>query len=112
MLTPPSPPCPDVPRTEDPPGSEPGRAPRKEPEPDFGEQESRLPHSDRRVGNFDFEYLDGQPRWFYYEMPIEAPVAYGLDLSVPKVDVSKRHTGGLGLAAVELGQPWIRVLAS
>ena len=39
MLTPPSPPCPEVPRTDDPPGSDPDREPRKEPEPDFGDPE-------------------------------------------------------------------------
>jgi hypothetical protein len=42
MLTPPSPPFPEVPRTDDPPGSDPGRVPRKEPEPDFGEPERSL----------------------------------------------------------------------
>ena len=42
MLTPHSPPCPEVPQTDDPPGSDPDRAPRKEPEPDFGEPERSL----------------------------------------------------------------------
>jgi hypothetical protein len=37
MLTPPSPYFPEVPPTDDPPLSEPGREPRKEPEPDVGE---------------------------------------------------------------------------
>ena len=41
MLTPPSPPFPDVPLTDDPPGSDPDYVPRKEPEPDFGEPERR-----------------------------------------------------------------------
>jgi hypothetical protein len=39
MLTPPSPPCPEVHRTDDQPGSDPDRAPRKEPELDFGDPE-------------------------------------------------------------------------
>ena len=39
MLTPHPPPCPQVPRTDEPPPSDPDRAPRKEPEPDFGEPE-------------------------------------------------------------------------
>ena len=39
MLTPHSPPCPEFPRTDNPPGSDPDRSPRKEPEPDFGEPE-------------------------------------------------------------------------
>ena len=42
MLTPPSPPFPEVPRADDPPGSDPDRVPRKEPEPDFGEPERSL----------------------------------------------------------------------
>ena len=37
MLTPPSPHFPEVPQTDDPPGSDPDREPRKEPEPDVGE---------------------------------------------------------------------------
>ena len=46
MLTPPSPPFPEVPLTDDPPASAPDRVPRKEPEPDFGEPErSQLPLS-------------------------------------------------------------------
>ena len=39
MLTPPSPSFPEVPRTEELPGTDPDRVPRKEPEPDFGEPE-------------------------------------------------------------------------
>jgi hypothetical protein len=39
MLTPPSPPFPEVPLTDDPLGSDPDRVPREEPEPDFGEPE-------------------------------------------------------------------------
>ena len=39
MLTPPSPSFPEVPLTDDPPGRDPDRVPRKEPEPDFGEPE-------------------------------------------------------------------------
>ena len=42
MLTPPSPHFPDVPRNEYPPVSDPGREPRKEPEPDVGEPERGL----------------------------------------------------------------------
>ena len=42
MLTPPSPPFPEIPRTDEPPGSDPDRAPCKEPEPDFREPERRL----------------------------------------------------------------------
>lgn len=48
MLTPPIPPFPEDPRTDDPPGTDPDRVPRKEPEPDFGEPEGdppRLPIS-------------------------------------------------------------------
>ena len=48
MLTPPSPPFQDVPRTDEPPGSDPDRVPRKEPEPDVGEpvrDPARLPRS-------------------------------------------------------------------
>ena len=37
MLIPPSPPFPEVPLTDDPPGRNPDRVPRKEPEPDFAE---------------------------------------------------------------------------
>lgn len=42
MLTPSSPPCPGVPRTDDSPAGDPDRAPRKEPEPDSGEPERGL----------------------------------------------------------------------
>ena len=60
MLTPRSPPCPELPRTNNPPGSDPDRAPRKEPEPDFGEPEQilgptqlRLPHAMTHTVNGD-----------------------------------------------------------
>jgi hypothetical protein len=44
MLTPPSPQFPRIPRTDDPPGNDPAREPRREPEPDVGEpQRSLLP---------------------------------------------------------------------
>ena len=42
MLTPPSPRFPDIPVTDDPPGSNPDREPRKEPEPDSREPERSL----------------------------------------------------------------------
>lgn len=37
MLTPPSPNFPEVPQTEETPGTDPDRVPRKDPEPDFAE---------------------------------------------------------------------------
>jgi hypothetical protein len=42
MLTPPSPQFPKLPRTDDPPGNDPEREPRREPEPDVGEPERSL----------------------------------------------------------------------
>ena len=42
MLTPPSPHFPEVPRTDDLPGNDPEREPRKEPEPDVGEPQRSL----------------------------------------------------------------------
>ncbi|MFT3849321.1 MAG: hypothetical protein QM739_11820 [Propionivibrio sp.] len=53
-----------------------------------------------RMGNFEAEYVDGQPRWVYYEScehrdeyaPREPTrIVYGPDLPTAEVEVSKRY---------------------
>ena len=53
-------------------------------------------------GNFEAEYVDGQPHWVYYEScasydesaPSESTrIVYGPDLPTAEVEVSKRYIG-------------------
>jgi len=44
-----------------------------------------------RLGNFNIDYLNGQPCWFYCEAPMEACIALGPDLPSAEVEISKRY---------------------
>jgi hypothetical protein len=59
--------------------------------------DARVTYQKGRVGNFYPEYIEGQPRWVYYEMPLETRTVFGPDLSSAEVEVSK-HYIGRGLA--------------
>jgi hypothetical protein len=51
------------------------------------------------MGNFHVEYLDGRPRWVFYEMPLETRIVLGPDLLTAEVEVSKRFIGKSAPAA-------------
>jgi hypothetical protein len=53
---------------------------------------------DGRRGNFFVEYVEGQPRWVYYEMPLQTRFVYGPDLRSAEVDVSRRFIGNAAVA--------------
>lgn len=55
---------------------------------------------DGRLGNLFVEYVEGQPRWVYYEMPLQTRFVYGPDLRSAEVSVSRRFIGN---AAVTVG---------
>ena len=44
-----------------------------------------------RLGHFDLVFLDGCPRWIFYEAPAENEIALGPDLPTAKVEISKRY---------------------
>jgi hypothetical protein len=65
--------------------------------------DARVTNQEGRMGNFYCEYLDGQPRWVYYEMPLQTRTVYGPDLPTAEVEVSKRYIGKFASVAAELG---------
>ena len=66
--------------------------------------DARVTNDAGRVGNFYAEYIEGQPRWVYYEMPFETRTVFGPDLSSAEVEVSKHYIGRLGFGTTEPGQ--------
>jgi len=56
------------------------------------------------IGTFNVEYVDGQPRWVYYELPLETRTVFGPDLSSAEAEVSKHYIGGSEFGTTEPGQ--------
>ena len=56
------------------------------------------------IGTFNVEYVDGQPRWVYYELPLETRTVFGPDLPTAELEVSKRYIGRFASVAPALGQ--------
>ena len=65
--------------------------------------DARVSNQEGRMGSFNVEYLDGQQRWVYYEMPLQTRIVLGPDLITAEVEVSKRYIGRFASAA-EIGQ--------
>jgi hypothetical protein len=61
--------------------------------------DARVSNHAGRMGNFNVEYLDGRPRWVFYEMPLETRIVLGPDLLTAEVEVSKRYIGKSAFAA-------------
>jgi len=55
--------------------------------------DARVSNHDGRKGSFYVEYLEGQPCWVYYEMPLQTRHVFGTDLQTAEVEVSKRFIG-------------------
>src|ERR1035437_5845178 len=55
--------------------------------------DAKVTNQDGRMGNFHVEYLEGQPHWVYYEMPLQTRFVFGPDLHTAEVEVSKRFIG-------------------
>jgi hypothetical protein len=55
--------------------------------------DARVSNHDGRMGSFYVEYLEGQPCWVYYEMPMQTRHVFGTDLQTAEVEVSKRFIG-------------------
>lgn len=62
--------------------------------------DARVSNPQGRMGNFESEYLDGQPHWVYYDSggafePSDSErqtrFVYGPDLPTAEVEVSKRY---------------------
>lgn len=63
-----------------------------------------------RIGDFCIEYLDGQPRWVYYEMPMQTRTVFGPDLRTAEVEISRRYIERSG-AAAECDEAYSRELS-
>lgn len=61
--------------------------------------DARVTNQDGRMGCFHVEYLEGQPCWVYYEMPLQTRLVFGADLHTAEVEVSKRFLGNFGMVA-------------
>ncbi len=57
------------------------------------------------MGNFYVENVDGQPRWVYYEMPLQTRTVFGPDLPTAELEVSRRYLGRFNSLATEFEQP-------
>jgi len=64
--------------------------------------DARVSNQNGRMGNFSVEYLDGQPCWVYYEMPLLTRFVFGTDLQTAEVEVSKRFIGKFGTLVTDL----------
>ena len=64
--------------------------------------DARVSNQNGRMGNFSVEYLDGQPCWVYYEMPMQTRHVFGTDLQTAEVEVSKRFIGKFGTLVTDL----------
>ncbi len=65
--------------------------------------DAKVSNQDGRQGNFYVEYLDGQPHWVYYEMPLQTRYICGPDLRTAEIEVSKRFIGNFNLLTAEPG---------
>jgi hypothetical protein len=63
--------------------------------------DARVTNQDCRMGNFCVEYLEGQPCWVYYEMPLQTRFVFGTDLRTAEVEVSKRFIGNFALVVAD-----------
>jgi hypothetical protein len=66
--------------------------------------DARVTNHEGLMGNFYVEYVDGQPRWVYYELPLQTRTVFGPDLPTAELEVSKRYLGRFNSIATELGQ--------
>ena len=64
--------------------------------------DARVSNHDGRKGSFYVEYLEGQPCWVYYEMPLQTRHVFGTDLQTAEVEVSKRFIGKFGTPVADL----------
>ena len=62
-------------------------------------EDSKVFDQSGRLGNFNLDFLDGQPRWVYCEMPLDTCIVLSPDLPTAKVEVSKRYIRQLGSVA-------------
>jgi hypothetical protein len=54
-----------------------------------------------QLGKFIVEYIDGQPRWVYYESIHQLRTVFGPDLHTAQVEVSRRFIGRFNCFATE-----------
>ena len=53
--------------------------------------DAKVRNRDGRMGDFYIEFLDGQPRWVYYDLPHQSRMVLSPDLHAAEVEVSKQY---------------------
>jgi hypothetical protein len=54
---------------------------------------AKVTNQNGQLGNFIVEYIDGQPRWVYYENLHQMRTVFGPNLHTAEVEVSRRFIG-------------------
>jgi len=62
---------------------------------------AKVTHRNGQLGNFIVEYIDGQPRWVYYENLHQMRTVFGPNLHRAEVEVSRRFIGRFDCFAAE-----------
>jgi hypothetical protein len=65
---------------------------------------ARVTNHEGLMGNFYVEYVDGQPRWVYYDMPLQTRTVFGPDLPTAELELSRRYIDSFNATATEHGQ--------
>ena len=63
--------------------------------------DARVSNRDGRTGHFHVEYVEGQPCWVYYELPLQTRHVYGTDLHSAEVEVSRRYIADSAARLIE-----------
>ena len=64
--------------------------------------DAKVRNSDGRMGDFYIEFLDGQPRWVYYDLPHQSRMVLSPDLHAAEVEVSKQYIVNSYCAAAQV----------
>jgi hypothetical protein len=60
--------------------------------------DARVTNQDGRMGSFHVEYVEGQPCWVYYELPLHTRFVFGTDLHAAELEISKRFIANFSTA--------------
>lgn len=56
--------------------------------------DAKVRNSEGRMGDFYIEFLDGQPRWVFYDLPHQLRMVLSPDLHAAEVEVSRQYIVG------------------
>jgi hypothetical protein len=58
--------------------------------------DARVRNNEGRLGDFFVEFLDGFPRWVFYDLPHQSRRVLSPDRHAAEVEVSRRYIGEIG----------------